>query len=264
MTNIHGLKRYIPAPVKRDVRKRCSFGCVVCGRGIFQYDHFDPEYTGASEHTADGIILLCGFHHDEKKHGLLTNAQIAMHNNDPYCKKHGAAFGNFHLTGNQPIVFVGAGELRHCTIFLEVASENVIWFTKSDDPEEGFQVNIRVRDELGGVIFEVVENEWTLGAERWAVDTSSNAITIRSEPRSYALILRFSPPETVIVERVSIIHRGIFFRVGESGEIIGNHGIRISAGSAMFCHTGIRFSSDGRISFGCGPPRRADGDLTQG
>ena len=84
--NQFGLPRPIPEEVKRQVRERCGFGCVSCGRGIFQYDHFDPEYSEAHDHLPEGITLLCGSCHDEKKHGLLTNDKVAEMNADPFCK----------------------------------------------------------------------------------------------------------------------------------------------------------------------------------
>lgn len=30
--NKQGISRDIPDPIKRDVRQRCGFGCVICGK----------------------------------------------------------------------------------------------------------------------------------------------------------------------------------------------------------------------------------------
>jgi hypothetical protein len=42
--NKYGWPRDIPDDIKRFVRQKDGFGCVHCGRGIYQYDHFDPEF----------------------------------------------------------------------------------------------------------------------------------------------------------------------------------------------------------------------------
>ncbi|GAH43227.1 unnamed protein product, partial [marine sediment metagenome] len=50
-TNQYGLSRYIPLEIKRAVRQKCGFGCVVCGSTIYQYHHFDPPFNEAKQHN---------------------------------------------------------------------------------------------------------------------------------------------------------------------------------------------------------------------
>ena len=249
--NRFGLSRRIPDAVKMEVRKRCGFGCVSCGRGIIQYDHFDPEYVDAAEHNVDGITLLCGACHDEKNHGLLSNSQVAEMNADPYCAKNGNAFGKFRLTGNNPVVLLGTSEFRQCKVILEVAGERVLWFTKPDDPSEDFHLNARFRDETGAVVFEISKNEWIVGDELWDVSTSGNGIVIRSRARNYSLILRFLPPETIKIERAKISHKGATVEITKDGSIVDAFMNRFSGCSATNCYTGIKFKATGNISFGC-------------
>lgn len=256
--NKHGLSRRIPDAVKLEVRQRCGFGCVSCGRGIIQYDHFDPEYADAVEHNPSGITLLCGTCHDEKKHGLLTNSQVAEMNADPYCKRHENAFGVFRLTGDQPIVLLGSSEFRQCKIILEVAGEKVIWFTKHPELDKGFFLNARIRDDDGRVILDIRENEWIVGDDLWDIKTSGNGIVVRSYARNYSLILRFLPPETVKIERANIVHKGVRVRIEKDGRIIDANNNTFSSCSASNCYTGIRFRAPGSIAFGCGRPRGLD------
>ena len=74
--NDHGLSRHIPHEVKKEVRVRCGFGCVVCGAIPYDYDHFHVPFAEAKEHLADDIILLCDTHHRMKGAGAIDNEFI--------------------------------------------------------------------------------------------------------------------------------------------------------------------------------------------
>jgi hypothetical protein len=256
--NKYGLSRNIPSDIKRTVRQRCGFGCVSCGKGIVQYDHFSPEFADATLHLAEGITLLCGACHDEKKHGLLTNGQVEKMNAEPYCLQNGSAFGSFRLTGDQPIVLLGTTEFRNCKVILEVAGERVIWFTKPETEKEGLQLNARIRDDAGNVVFEVLKNEWTVGGDVWDMDTSGNGIVVRSRPRQFELILRFLPPETIKVERLRLRNKRTTVRIEKDGSIVDEYENRFVGCAATNCYTGIRFKAPGNIQFGCGRPSWMD------
>lgn len=256
--NKHGLSRNIPSDIKRAVRQRCGFGCVICGKGIVQYDHFSPEFADATEHRAEGITLLCGNCHDKKNRRLLTNDQVARMNAKPYCLQNGTAFERFHLSGDQPIVLLGTTEFRDCKVILEVAGERVIWFTKPEAEEEGLQLNARIRDETGKIVFEVLKNEWKVGDGVWDMDTSGNGIVIRSRPRKFELILRFLPPETIKVERLRLRNKTTTVRIEKDGSIVDENKNRFVGCAAANCHTGIRFNAPGNIEFGCARPNWMD------
>ncbi|WNG79930.1 hypothetical protein C6A86_016810 [Mycobacterium sp. ITM-2016-00316] len=52
----------IPDPMKREVRQRCGFGCVICGHPIYEYEHMD-DYAVVKRHGVANITLLCDGHH---------------------------------------------------------------------------------------------------------------------------------------------------------------------------------------------------------
>jgi hypothetical protein len=74
--NKFGLTRNIPDPVKRAVRQRCGYGCVICGLSLYDYDHIDPPFEEAREHLPDDICLLCPTHHVRKSKGLISAADV--------------------------------------------------------------------------------------------------------------------------------------------------------------------------------------------
>lgn len=52
----------IPAKIKRLVRQRCGFGCVICGSPIYEYDHI-VNWSETHHHKAEELTLLCSKHH---------------------------------------------------------------------------------------------------------------------------------------------------------------------------------------------------------
>ncbi len=74
--NKYGLSRRIPAEIRRDVRQRSNFGCIICRRGFYQYEHIDPPYENAKEHNPENICCLCGACHDAVTRGQLSKRMI--------------------------------------------------------------------------------------------------------------------------------------------------------------------------------------------
>ena len=75
MTDEKPSSRNIPLPIQRDVRRRCGFGCVLCGLPLYEYDHM-LGWAQAQEHAANEITLLCDQHHREKTNGLLPSGAV--------------------------------------------------------------------------------------------------------------------------------------------------------------------------------------------
>lgn len=76
--NKYGLSRYIPAEVRREVRQRSKFGCVLCRCGFYQYEHIDPTFEDATEHDPDYICCLCGACHDLITRGHFSKEAIKL------------------------------------------------------------------------------------------------------------------------------------------------------------------------------------------
>src|SRR5439155_1627187 len=50
--------RDIPEPIKRQIRQRCGFGCVLCGLPLFEYEHL-KGWANVQRHMPEEITLLC-------------------------------------------------------------------------------------------------------------------------------------------------------------------------------------------------------------
>src|SRR4051794_27586019 len=97
----------IPAPVRRQVRQRCGFGCVICGLPLYEYEHM-YEWVHTHSHAADELTLLCDRHHAEKTKGLLPKAVVMNANAAPVNIRNGVSepYG-LHFSGSECEVNIG-------------------------------------------------------------------------------------------------------------------------------------------------------------
>ena len=72
----------IPDPIRRAVRQRCAFGCVICGLALYEYDHI-VQYSEVQTHEADNIVLLCNRHDREKTNRLLPVEAVVEASKNP-------------------------------------------------------------------------------------------------------------------------------------------------------------------------------------
>jgi hypothetical protein len=73
----------IPEPPKREARRECFFGCIICCCPVFQYDHI-VEHAQVQEHTLENLALLCEMHHGTKSTGNLSRDFVAEARRQPF------------------------------------------------------------------------------------------------------------------------------------------------------------------------------------
>ncbi|MFC1865180.1 cell division protein [Chloroflexota bacterium] len=97
----------IPQEIKREVRQRCGFGCVLCGIPLYQYDHM-LEWVETHKHVANEITLLCDRHHSEKTKGLLSKEAVKEANDNPYNRRTGVSQNYLlHYSGKDVKITIG-------------------------------------------------------------------------------------------------------------------------------------------------------------
>jgi len=98
----------IEESIKRQVRQRYAFGCVVCGSPLYEYDHIVP-YSQVGTHEVENLVLLCDGHHREKTNGLLTEKQVRSAAADPFNIRAGASTPYLlHYDGSRGQVTMGS------------------------------------------------------------------------------------------------------------------------------------------------------------
>lgn len=249
LINKHGLPRYIPADVRRQVRQRCGFGCIECGTAIIQYHHFNPEFVDAEEHKPEGITLLCSNCHEKVKKKIFKASYIERRNANPFCQKKGFAKDIFHLGMNEISFKMGGAMFRSLDV---VIYENfpLIGFQPPTHPDEPFLLNATLYDKTGRQMLSIVENEWVAGIDQFDIETPGNKLIIREKLGEIKLCLSHSAEEEIYIENMNMFFRGFNVQVLSKQFIVKNPvGGRLQLACPNIYAT-LRLFSDGGITIG--------------
>lgn len=200
-----GNRPHIPAQIKRSVRRRCGFGCVVCGCPIITYEHV-VEWSETQDHGVENLTLLCDAHHRQKTSGMMGRDTVVHHNESPFNLRPGTKIpyklepniyleqkvslgsceGRFsgpeRMDGYKPITLAGFAPI---TAHVE---DNFVL------------ISALFYDDDGQVLFQIDRNEVLIHLGVWDIEWIGSKITIRSAPQEIALRIDYSP-EGFLVER---------------------------------------------------------------
>lgn len=255
MQNRFGLSRDLPAEIKRLVRQRDGFGCIVCGKAIYDYEHIDPEFADAQSHRVEGIVLLCISCHGKKTRGFLSKDTIAAARVNPRCKQQGFSFEEFDIGTSSPEIIAGTLVARNTATLIEINGAKILSILPP--PTEGlpFLINAHLTDRTGSTVLKIINNEWQSSTDNWDVETGGGRIVIRRRLGDIILALRSEPPNKLVIERLDMFHQGTTIRCRENKniEVMTPDGRELRGGeiSVDGCEVGIRVATDG-LALGCG------------
>ena len=230
-TNKYGLSRDIPSEVKREVRKRCGFGCVVCGSAIYQYEHIEPVFAEAKEHAPSKMALLCGRCHDCVTKEIWSKEKIKRSLENPICLSKSFSFGDFDIGLEHPEIVLGRTQILDTYNLIEVFGESLLKIEPPEKVGTPFRVSASFYDQYGKNIFKIVQNEWQSPTHNWDVETIGAKITIRYAPKQIILVIRAEPPNRLIFERLNMFYKG--------GRITASEGGDLAITSPDGCHLGF-------------------------
>lgn len=213
--NRYGLSRRVPADVKRVIRQRCGFGCVICGFGFYEYEHFDPDFADATEHNPTGMTLLCSQCNQKRARGRLSAESVALANINPKCLEQGFANELFDFHSEPLEIIFGGMEFYNCKHLIVVNERPILTVQPSPMPNSPMLLSGVFCDELGRDMLKIEENEWSVKSDNWDVDIEGPRIIIRSAPRQISLVLKMNPPKGIIVERLDMTFEGVRFKGDE-------------------------------------------------
>lgn len=215
------MTRHIPNDIKRQVRQRCGFGCVICGIPFYHYDHI-LEWSKVQEHDPDNIILLCAKHHDEKTRGALPETKVKLAQEAPYnLKRETSASHELHYDGNLCKVFFGGNEFSlqisendnnkiHCFYPLLIDGQPILLFYIDDNR---LFMNLVLYDDCNKIAVLIEDNQIIFSTNFWDIEYKSNKLTIRNNNKDIFIELIFDVPNKIVIKRGKILKNGIYIHI---------------------------------------------------
>ncbi|GAB2938920.1 hypothetical protein [Hafnia psychrotolerans] len=247
--NKHGLTRTIPADVKREIRKRCGFGCVICGLAFYDYEHFDPDFVDAEEHLAEGMTLLCSQCNQKRARNRLSAETVARANKLPKCLEKGFAHESFDFhTDPIRIQFAGV-EFYDCKHLITVNNIPLLSVLPPENEGEPVRLSGIFTDSLGRESLRIEDNEFSVSAGSWDVESEGSVIVFRRKLRDIFLRIKLIPPTGLVVEEIDMLFRGVRLK-GNSKELnISFNNVDWATFSAMsLSHCTVGISLNGCVS----------------
>jgi trigger factor len=203
----------IPAAIKREVRQRCGFGCVICGLPIYEYDH-KPGFANTLQHRADEITLLCPNHHAEKTKGLLPKGRVEEADRNPLNRRQSdTSIHSLWFSGFAPEIVLGkllftCEDSRRPTVMIPVLVRGYapIGFTLDSN---GLMLNVDARDSTNKSVLLIKESELILSTGVWDATFVGQSLRIWDTSGSLSIDLKFAPPNRIIFLRYHTITMGI-------------------------------------------------------
>lgn len=215
-TNKYGLSDYIPAPVRREVRQRCGFGCVVCGCAFIEYHHFNPPFPEAKEHRPEGITLLCSTCHAKVDKGIFDLDFVVKSDKNPRCRQTGFVRDIFYI-GTEAITLKMGGAWFKRFDVVRYDRLPLISFLPPEQPGAPLRFNATFYDREQAHLFKVVGNQWIAGIEHYDIETSGNELVIREKPGDVKFKLRSIAEKEISIEKIDMCYKGFRIRV-QDGE----------------------------------------------
>ena len=251
--------RNIPEPMQREIRRRCGFGCVICGLPLYEYEHM-LGWANVKRHVASEITLLCNFHHRERSGGLLPIENVMAADKAPFNLKSGVTKPyNFHFSGTEASVEIGSNtfiintQIKNKTsqfIPLMIDCYSLIEFRFEDGQ---MLLNLIIFDEFNIPILQIKDNILMYSAYLWDIEFVAKKITIRTKSRVILIEIEFCPPDKIKILRGKMLCNGVEVAINKNDVSI-NKNLIIQGNTVRCSPVGIliglnAINSPGTISY---------------
>lgn len=203
--NIYGLKRELKEDVKRIIRQEAGFGCVICGSGIYDYEHIEPEFKDAKIHDPNCMTLLCPTCHSKVTRGRLSKESVMEAKKNPVTLQQGYSNDWFDFKKDTMPFIQFAGTLtERCQIPLMVGGVPIIEIKPPEVDGTPYLLSGRFFDSNGNCTLEIINNEWRALSTNWDMKYIGQVLTIKNKNKKSILQLRVNPPNGIIIERLDM------------------------------------------------------------
>ena len=221
----------IPEPLKRQIRQKCGFGCVICGIPVYHYDHLD-DYSKVKSHELENLVLLCPNHHQDKTSHRLPQALLNSAASNPRNLSHSRSSPyRFFMTGDQTNLWVGGNlfSFRFSDIAsdiftaIEISGKSVMSIQHEDG---SLLLNLVLSDLSGKEVLRIERGELVISTGVWDYRIEGRLVEIRSETAKIDVVFSF-------LDDGIRIDRGLF--------LLGGKGIVVNAENYVMFPNGPSF-----------------------
>lgn len=233
----------IPLPMKRAVRQRCGFGCVICGTPVYEYEHME-QWAIVKHHVAEEITLLCPRHHSERTKNLLPIEVVRAEDRNPYNRRQGISPKYLlHYSGNDPEATIGGNSFRSLLwndsrVLAPIIVDGLplVQFRLEDDQ---LLLSVRIFDVQNRPVFTIEDNELTYSTALWDVEFVGRQMTIRHGSGDIYLNVEFFTPNRVVITRGFFLYNGVQIQVDDDSFYIPNVHLLMSNCASLGANAGI-------------------------
>ncbi len=220
MVNQFDLSRTIPSSIKREIRKRCGFGCVVCGSLVYEYHHCNPTFAEARLHNPESIVLLCGGCHARVTKGLLSDETVSKAANNPKCLEQGYSHLPLDVGEHFPIIHIGNSTFIGNPTVINAFGNRLLAIDEPEEIGSPFRISAKFYDRNGYETCRIFENECQGLFSNWDITCVGNVITVKGDDEEIVLRLRTIPPNELVIDRLNMFYKGFRIIVHNNGQII--------------------------------------------
>ena len=189
-------KRYIPAEIRRRLRREVNWGCPVeeCGSPFLTYHHFAPpfrDFTEQTNHNPEEMIALCLHHAALADGGVYTEGQIQEMKIHPFLNSEIVSGRNEWLR-RDTVLCGGSNLFFDISTLLKVNGGKIIWSNRN---LEGYlELSMEIADSHGNPIFLMENNDWLISGPLIDLQVTPRGrdIIIRSQVDGFWISLKFT------------------------------------------------------------------------
>lgn len=250
--NRYGLSRDIDAATRRKVRKRCGFGCVICGRVIVEYHHFAPEFKHAKVHDSAGISLLCKNCHGDVGAGIVSREAFLHFNANPMALRNGfASKGILYLSTASVPVMIGTARALAPTV-IKYEDQVLFGFSPPEVAGGPVRLSMRLTGPDGRDMLRITENEWRVGADRYDITVTSDRLEIRDKPGEIILETSLALDNGIHIRRLEMSFNSFRFHAcADCFQITTRFGQRVKLSGTVTAAIGFWLKADGGAFVAC-------------
>lgn len=238
--NKYGLGRKIPLSIARKIRKDAGFGCVICGSGIFEYEHIEPEYKDAKEHRAECMTLLCPTCHGKVTKGILSKETIWKAKLKPATLQSGFSNDWFDFSCDKmPVITFAGTTVTECEVPLAISGIPILSICSPIAPNTPFLLSGNFYDDQGVKTIDIIDNEWRAFTTNWDITFEGPRLTIKNAIGKIVLCLKVEPPNGIVIERLDMFYDGC--KITIDPECLQINSAKFYGGGVNNCRTAFSF-----------------------